>query len=186
MISMISMVDPVLPLGSALVLVCVFLAAGVHKWRDLRHFEATLGAYGLLPAVLVHPSALALPLAEFIVAIGLMLPPARFTAAVAGAVMLGIYTLAIGINLARGRRSIDCGCGDPGQNQSLSEWLLLRNGALIGMATLAATPGVNRPTGWLDWLVATLAATTLVLLYSACNQLLSNRDRLANLRPSHG
>ena len=180
------MTDPILSLGSALVLACVFLAAGVHKWRDLRHFEATLGAYGLLPGLLVRPAALALPLAEFIVAIGLLLPLARFTAATAGTFMLGIYTLAIGINLARGRRSIDCGCGDPGQNQSLTEWLLLRNGALIGIATLAATPGVNRPTGWLDWMVAALAATTLVVLYSACNQLLSNRDRLANLRPSHG
>jgi hypothetical protein len=180
------MIDPVLSLGSALVLACVFLAAGVHKWRDPGHFEATLGAYGLLPGMLVRPAALALPLVEFTVATGMLLPPARVAAALAGAILLGIYTLAIGVNLARGRRSIDCGCGDPGQNQSLTEWLLLRNGVLIGFAMLVASPGVNRPTGWFDWFVALLAATTLVLLYSACNRLLANRDRLANLRPSHG
>ena len=180
------MIDPVLSFGSALVLAWVFLAAGVHKWRDLRQFAATLGAYGLLPAMLVRPAALALPLVEFTLAAGLWLPSVRPVAAWAGAVLLGVYTLAIGINLARGRRSIDCGCGDPGQNQSLTEWLLLRNGVLIGFAMLAAAPGVDRPTGWLDWLVGFLAATTLVLLYTACNQLLSNRDRLKNLRPAHG
>ena len=180
------MVDPVLSLGSALVLGYVFLAAGVHKWRDLANFEAALGAYGLLPEVLVRPVSRSLPLIELAVASGLLLPQARPEAAWAGAILLGVYTLAIGVNLARGRRAIDCGCGDRSQSQSLSEWLLLRNGTLIGFALLVSAPGVNRPTGWLDWLVAVLAATTLVLLYSACNQLLSNSDRLANLRHSHG
>ena len=180
------MIDPILSVAPALVLACVFLAAGMHKWRDLRQFETTLDAYRLLPGWLAHPAALVLPLAESVIALGLLLPVARSAAASAGAVLLGIYTLAIGVNLARGRRSIDCGCGNPGRDQSLTEWLLLRNGALIGLAVLAATPAVNRAMGWLDWLVALLAATTLVLLHSACNQLLANRDRLANLRPAHG
>ncbi len=176
----IAVIDPILSLGSALVLACVFLAAAAHKWRDLRQFEGILAAYRLLPGALVRPATLVLPLAESAVAIWLLLPRARFTAAAVAAVLLGIYTLAIGINLLRGHRSIDCGCGDPGRNQSLTEWLLLRNGVLIGVALLAATPVANRPLGWLDGLVALLAATTLVLLYSACNQLLSNRDRLWN------
>ena len=177
--------DPILSLGSALMLACVFLAASVHKLRDLRHFETTLGAYGLLPGMLVRPAALGLPLMEFMVALGLLAPPARFSAAMATAVLLGIYTLAIGINMARGRRSIDCGCGDPGRGQTLTGWLLPRNGVLMGLALLAATPVVNRTTGWLDWLVALLAAAAMLLLYSACNQLLSNRDQLVNLRRSH-
>lgn len=180
------MVDPVLSLGGALALSYIFLAAGVHKWRDLDHFGATLGAYGLLPAILVRPASLLLPLVELAIAPGLLLPPVRPAAAWAGAMLLVVYTLAIGFNLVRGRRTIDCGCGDPSQRQLLSEWLLLRNGVLIGFAVLAGAPGVNRPTGWLDWAVAALAAVTLVLLHSACNQLLSNRDLLANLRSSHG
>ena len=177
--------DPILTLGSALMLAGVFLAACVHKWRNLRQFATTLGAYGLVPGLLVRPAALGLPLMEFMVALGLLVPPARFSAAMATAVLLGIYTLAIGINLARGRRSIDCGCGDPGQNQTLTGWLLLRNGVLFCFAMLAATQVVNRTTGWLDWLVALLAAAAMLLLYSACNQLLSNRDQLVNLRRSH-
>jgi uncharacterized membrane protein YphA (DoxX/SURF4 family) len=180
------MIDPILSVAPALVLACVFLAAGAHKWRDLRRFETTLDAYRLLPGRLAHAVGLVLPLAESAIALGLLLPVTRPSAAWAGAVLLGTYTLAIGINLARGRRSIDCGCGNPGLNQSLTEWLLLRNGALIGLAVLAATPVLDRATGWLDWLVALLAATTVVLLYSACNQLLANRDRLVNLRPAHG
>ena len=180
------MVDPVLSLACALTLSYVFLAAGVHKVRDLTHFDATLGAYGLLPGVLVHPVSLLLPVMEFGIALGLLLPRSRLMAAWAGTAVLGVYTLAIGINLARGRRAVDCGCGDPGQKQSLSEWLLLRNGVLIGFAMLIAAPALVRPAGWLDWTVAALAASMFALLYSACNQLLANSDQLINLRPSHG
>ncbi|MBI1731205.1 MAG: methylamine utilization protein MauE [Gammaproteobacteria bacterium] len=180
------MIDPVLSLACALVLAWIFIAAGAHKFHDPARFGAALGAYGLLPEVLVRPAALLLPLGEFMIAFGLLFPQARSIAAWSSVLLIGAYTLAIGINLLRGRRNIDCGCGDPGRRQPLSEWLLLRNALLMGAGALAAAAPFARVAGWLDWTVAALAAIALGLIHGACNQLLSNRHRLANLGSTHG
>ncbi len=173
-------------LASALTLSFIFLAAGIHKVRDTAQFGATLGAYGLLPGPMVSPVSILLPAVEFAVAVSLLLPDARINAAWAGAILLCVYTLAIGINLARGRRAIDCGCGGPSQQQPLSEWLLLRNGVLIGAIILVSASPLTRPNGWLEWSLSVFAAIVFVLLYSICNQLLANSHHLINLQSSHG
>lgn len=180
------MVDPVISMGAGLVLAFVLAAAALHKFRDPAHFSATLADYGLLPGLLVPVASWLLPALELAVAGTLVLPGTRAMGGVAAALLLGTYTLAIGINLARGRRAIDCGCGDPAQRQGLSAWLLVRNGALVGLALLCAAPAPDRATGWLDWTVAILAAVTVCLVYSAGNQLLANRELLSNLESSHG
>lgn len=176
------MVDPVISLAAGLVLAFVLATAAWHKLRDRPHFTATLAAYGLLPAVLVPPLAALLPVLELIIAVALPFPAWRSGAGAGAALLLGVYTLAIGINLARGRRTIDCGCGDPAQRQPLDGWLLVRNGALVVMALACAAPVLPRATGWMDWLVALFAALTVGLIYGACNQLLANRERLSTLK----
>lgn len=180
------MVDPVISMGAGLVLAFVFAAAALHKFRDPAYFSATLAAYDLLPALLVPVAGRLLPVLELAVAGTLLPPQTRGVAGVAATALLGVYTLGIGINLARGRRAIDCGCGDPAQRQGLSAWLLVRNGALLGLALFCAAPAPDRATGWLDWTVAMLAAVSACLVYSTGNQLLANRELLANLGSSRG
>ena len=78
------------------------------------------------------------------------------------------------INLARGRRYIDCGCGGPGQ--PISYGLVVRNGALMGFAVLAAPRvGTLDVTG-----ILTVGAAVLVAacLYVAANHLLTLRALL--------
>jgi hypothetical protein len=179
------MVDPVISMGACLVLAFVLAAAALHKARDMVRFGAAIEAYGLLPAPLVPAVARALPVLELALACGLLVPALRAQAGAGAAALLGVYTLAIAVNLARGRSAIDCGCGDPDQRQPLSGWLLLRNGMLVGGAFLAGAPQAARTLGWLDWAVALPAAAALLLLYTAGNGLLANRELLANLRPSH-
>ena len=60
----------------------------------------------------------------------------RATAAgsAAAAILLGLFSVAIGINLARGRSHIDCGCFQSALRQQLSISLLVRNGFLIALA----------------------------------------------------
>ncbi|MGG4451211.1 MauE/DoxX family redox-associated membrane protein [Brevibacillus porteri] len=48
--------------------------------------------------------------------------------------LLGAYTLAISINLARGRKKISCGCGGMAGNHFLSWKLVLRNLVFINLA----------------------------------------------------
>ena len=95
---------------------------------------------------------------------------------VGGAAMLLAYAGAMTINLVRGRRFIDCGCG--GATQPLSVGLVMRNVVLAAAALIALVPAPARPLGWLD--ITSMIAGVLVLgaLYAATNQLLAARARL--------
>ena len=88
-----------------------------------------------------------------------------------------VYAAAVGMNLARGRRDIDCGCAGFGRRQSLHEWLLARNLLYVVIAGGAALVPVARPLTWFDALTALLAVSALAALAMAF-------DGLAALAPS--
>ena len=73
-------------------------------------------------------------------------------ALVAAAALLAAYGAAIGVNLARGRRHIDCGCVGPAARRPIGGWLVARNGVL---AAPSRSPGSRagrraRPLVWVD------------------------------------
>lgn len=159
---------------SQAILVLVFLAGAWSKLRALEAFEGVVYNYRLLPEPIVRPVALLLPFVELAVGLGLMYPPIRPYAAVAAAALLVIFSAAIGINLLRGRREIDCGCFSSALKQQLSGWLLVRNAALVGLTAWLwwGTPGASaHAPAWLAWLVGTAAAITVILIYVTANLL---------------
>jgi hypothetical protein len=85
--------------------------------------------------------------------------------------VLLLYGFAIAVNLARGRRDIDCGCGGLMERQALSEALVLRNALLAGAALASALPVAPRVFGGLDALTVFGAVTSASLLYAAANRL---------------
>ena len=94
--------------------------------------------------------------------------------------LLVLYSAAIAINLLRGRRDIECGCGGAATHVPLSGWLLARNAAL--MATALAVHAAPQAlalaaASWPAALASLAVATLLVLLYNGANFLLS-RDTL--------
>ena len=95
--------------------------------------------------------------------------------------LLGVFTGAIVINLARGRTDIDCGCFGPALRQRLSWWLLVRNGALFALLAIALIPASARPMSFLDLATAGMAAATVVVLYTAANYLIANAPGLRAL-----
>ena len=104
-------------------LAVVFLVSVSHKLRDYPRFKASLSAYRLFPQSIlpiVAPVVVALEVAA-VVAILLPSGPGKWLAFG----LLTTYTGALGVNLARGNTSIDCGCGDA--PTPISGWLLLRN-----------------------------------------------------------
>ena len=107
-------VDVVLRVSLALLL----LEAAAHKARDLGRFRATLAAYRVLPAAWTSPAATSVVAAELATAGALVGPVPRALGSVAAAVLLLVYAAAIGANLARGRRHIDCGCSGRGSTPS--------------------------------------------------------------------
>ena len=178
-------IDPIFLISASLLLSYVFVVASWHKWQDLNEFEETLRNYRVLPDSLVSLFSRTVPVLELLCGIGLLIPQsAGFAAVLAGGLLL-MYIFAIGLNLARGRRSIDCGCGGSEQKQSISEWLIVRNGLLLIIAGTMLVFVQSRQPVLVDWLIALLAAVVACLFYNIFNQLLVNRDLLKVLR-HHG
>ena len=174
--------DPALHTVLRLGLSLLLLGAAWHKLRDFAGFRDALDGYRLLPTRWTGRSAALLLIAELASGIALLLPGVESAAALAAGLLLLLYSVAIGINLARGRREIDCGCGVAGARRPLSEALIARNVLLIVGAALCAFPAAERPLVWLDALTVTAGAVALALLYAALDAAVENAPRLRALR----
>jgi len=163
-------------------LAALLWAAGSHKLRHPLEFRNAVEGYRLLPLGLAGPLARGLPLLEVALGCALLVPASGAAAAVATALLFGLYGLAIAINLARGRRDIDCGCTGPAGRSGLSAALLARNTALVAAACAAALPCLDRSLVWLDAVSIVAGASVLALLYASVDTALANAPRLAALR----
>ena len=173
--------DPVIDLTLRAALALLFAGAVQHKLRDPRHFTATLAEYRLLPARLAPLAAACVILAELGIVLALALRPAW--GAAAGAALLGLYGAAIAVNLARGRRHIDCGCGGPAARREISGWLVTRNGLAAAAALVVAlVTEAARELVWLDTCTAVAATAMLAACWSAADHLLALAPGFARLR----
>ena len=184
------MLDPVFIIFLALTFALMFLLAARHKLADFARFRAVLSAYRILPDSLVTPAARCIAALEAVLAIAWILGLNLVVTGVATAALLGLYSLAIGLNLARGRVYIDCGCdfGTAGGNgQQLSGRLLLRNVLLIAAALAATLPPAPRELLLIEYVGLAWAWLVLALLYLGGNQLLRNAQAIKAWRkPSAG
>ena len=149
---------------------CVFALALYHKARDFPRFRASLEAYGIVPGFLV-PVCAPLVMGLEVGALVCLFVPGGPESLLAFSV-LGIYSVAIVVNLVRGRDYIDCGCGD--LPTPLSGWLVLRNGLLMALAWpygVAAHPVAVEPVAWL---LVVITVVVLMSLYLTMEQLLAN------------
>jgi len=163
---------PVFVIVAAGTLVCLFARALAHKVSDFAWFSSTLDAYRLLPAGLAQPAAYALAAAEALVIVGLIVPVTRPGAAMLGLALLAVYGAAIAINLARGNRRIDCGCG--GAGQGLSWFLVVRNVLLALLAVAAAATPLPAELGVFAWISAICGIASFMLLIAGAEQLNDN------------
>jgi hypothetical protein len=154
----------------------LFLRAAWHKLADFTEFQGFLADYQLLPERLVLPVAAGLVLLETAAVALMLMPVTRNAGLLLTAALLLLYAMAIGINLQRGRRQVECGCG--GAPQLLSGSLLIRNGVLTLMA-LSPVLG-NMPASYTTReLVATIAAAlTLWALYALFEQANATRQAI--------
>lgn len=177
------MLDPLVIKVLSLAFAVLLAAAAWHKLSDRVRFRGILSAYQVLPEALVAPAAWFVALVEIALAVawasGWSLEPAAW----ATACLLSLYTLAIGVNLLRGRTYIDCGCGFGAHGvQQLSGRLLLRNAVLIALALAAALPPAPRELILVDYAGLAGACLVLALLYAGANQLLLNAQAINSWR----
>jgi hypothetical protein len=105
----------------------------------LRAFRVAIRQYDLLPSVAVAPTALTFAVLECLLGALLVLGMAVSAAAITSLVLVGVFTLAIGITLVRGRK-IPCGC-HASVRDTVSGLDMLRNLLILGMlAALIVVP----------------------------------------------
>ena len=160
----------------------VFAVACVHKLRSMDAFENVVRDYAVLPAAMAPLTSRLVIVCEIVVVTGLVSGLWMPVAAGLATVLLAVYGAGMAINLARGRRHIDCGCFGPAgggeTRHGLSGWLLLRNLSLIALTALLLLPVADRTLTWLD--LVTIAAATVAgfATWSAADQLMANAPRL--------
>jgi hypothetical protein len=170
--------DPAIQLVLRLAGALLFLAAAAHKLREPADFRAALLGYRLLPPRAVPLAAGALAALEGAAGVALLLPAGAPAGALAGAGLLAVYGGAIAVNLRRGRRDIDCGCGGPGGRRPLGWALVARNAVLIAGLGASTLPLAERAISTLDLLSIPAAVAALALLYAAADVALANQARL--------
>jgi len=118
----------------------VFVAAALPKIADPPAFAHMIYNYRMVPGALVNALALVMPWIELVVGILLIVGVWRREAALVAVLLLLVFLVAIGWNLARGH-PIDCGCFDvrsagktPEQMLSDMKWVLLRDVGLLLLA----------------------------------------------------
>jgi len=172
--------DPVVGLTLRAALALLLLVAAVHKLRDPGTFRATLGDYRLLPDAVVPAAAGLVIGVELAIATALLVLPAPGLRA--AALLLATYAVAIAVNLARGRRHIDCGCGGPAARQPISGRLVARNVLLAAAACAGLAPVDPRPLVWVDALTVVAAAAALATLYATLDRMLADAPALGRVR----
>jgi hypothetical protein len=163
-------------------LTLILLGAAWHKLSEPNMFLSALAAYRLLPQSLLDVAARGIPLLEIALGAGMLVPATRSIALVGVALLMIGYALAIGINLARGRSYIDCGCG--GAAHPLSWGLIVRNGVLAAAALAASSATMDRPLDWLDAVTVVLGVLAFFVTYLMADELLRQASRMARAERS--
>lgn len=169
------MLDPVITLLAALCGALLFGSAAEHKWRGYGEFVASVGEYRLLPEALAPVAACVLAAIESIVCLLLL---CFFDGgwywqsfgALLGAELLSFYALAMSINLARGRRDLDCDCGIV--RKTISGSMVMRNLMFATLVALAAIPASERILGFADYATVVGGLAVCALLYASAELLL--------------
>jgi hypothetical protein len=173
-------VDPVAVGAVVGALALILFAAAWHKLSEPDVFAGALQAYELVPERVLASVARVLPWIEVALGLALLVPATRDPALLGFTGLILLYAGAMAVNLLRGRRQIDCGCG--GEVHPLSWMLVLRNGVLAAAALAVAGPTVERDFEWLDGVSLVVGVLAFYALYLLFDELLRQFGRIAQLR----
>ena len=126
-------------LAVRLFLALVFGVAAVAKVADREGSRRAMIAFGV-PEGLVGVTVWALPLVEILIALALIPLSTAWWGAIAALALLAVFTVGIGVMLARGQ-SADCHCFGQLHSKPVSWTTLARNLALAAAGRFRRPPG---------------------------------------------
>jgi Methylamine utilisation protein MauE len=153
--------------GTALLLA----GAAIQKFRGLARFADIVVAYRVLPPAFGGPVARLIPCLEAAIALALVWQPVRNGAVIAAMVLLIAYAAGLSVNLLRGRRDLDCGCGAARDRRPIAAWMVWRNLLLAVALGFAVLPWSSRSLNLTDWLTIVGGLTVVTTLYAAADRL---------------
>jgi hypothetical protein len=148
--------------------VLLFLRAAYHKVSDFTEFQGFVADYRLLPERLVVPASALLVALESAAVVLMLVPATRTAGLLLAASLLLAYASAILINLQRGHRQVECGCG--GAPQLLSGSLVVRNAVLTLFALSPVLTGMPYQYTARELVATIVAALTLWGFYALFEQ----------------
>jgi len=170
--------DPSILLAVRVLFTLVFGIAVAGKLRHRDEFVGVVANYRLAPEALAPLIAWVIIILELLVAISLATGLAPVAGAALALSLLAAFAVAMAINLARGRREIDCGCFQSALRQRLSVALVVRNAVLIAMLlplVLSATDEAVQSPSLLQAVNGVGAGVALFVLYQIFGQALALR-----------
>lgn len=165
------LLDPAVGFLIVIAVALLFGLAAIHKLRNLALFAQLFAAYRILPETAARRLAWLIPCFELAIAAALALPMSRRAAVIAAVGLLAAYAAGLALNLARGRRDLDCGCTAAGSRRSIAPWMVWRNLFLILCLGIAALPWAARALGAGDVLTIAGGLMASTLLYAAIDRL---------------
>jgi len=166
-------IDPAADLVGRCSFALLFATAAYHKLGDFESFGMIMRDYQLLPESSVATAATLLIATEALLAAALFADFHRGAVALSVVALLACYSLAIAVNLVRGRRDIGCGCSGAMHKQLITWWLVLRNVVLMLGGVCLALPLRARPWTALDGCTVVAGVLAISFLYAAANRLMS-------------
>jgi uncharacterized membrane protein YphA (DoxX/SURF4 family) len=123
-----------LALVCRILLAVVLAGSGIGKLQDLDDSRQMMVDFGL-PYAVARPTGTFLPGVELAVAVALLVNLTSWWAAWAALGLMGTFTLAVGLNMAAGRRP-DCKCFGSLHVATIGWRVLSRNALLMALAAL--------------------------------------------------
>jgi len=105
----------------------IFLSTSMSKLRNIQEHILIVKEYRILPSSLIYVVARMEVVMELFTGMMLFLGLFQTIGAMLANLLLILYSLAIAINLFRGRSGISCGCGGAVGSHAISWFLVLRN-----------------------------------------------------------
>ncbi|GBR17216.1 MauE/DoxX family redox-associated membrane protein [Asaia spathodeae] len=146
----------------------LFLGTGIAKMLDQPGFASVIASYRLVPLGAAFPVARLLTGAQILLGVWLCSGVLTREACLCAVILLVAFALAMGINVARGRTGLSCGCL-PGRDTPLSSRSVMQT-LLLALLMLGAG-SIGHPPGALLGAITLLGGVSLLLLALAASQL---------------